>query len=59
MTWVCHRWGFSEPFGRRLSGYSRKPVHHDLRHFDALGTAGLTAGLSVERLPHWFLSRPG
>lgn len=27
-----------------------KPAHHDLRYFMVLGTAGLTAGLSVERL---------
>lgn len=42
--------GFGEYISVPSSWCIPKPEHHDLRYFMILGTAGLTAGLSVERL---------
>ena len=42
--------GFGEYIRVPASWVVPKPPHHDLSYFMALGTAGLTAGLSVDRL---------
>ncbi len=42
--------GFGEYIRVPSEWVIRKPARHDLRYFMVLGTAGLTAGLSVDRL---------
>ncbi len=42
--------GFGEYIRVPANWVIKKPPHHDLRYFMVLGTAGLTAGLSVDRI---------